>query len=106
MVCSREEATERRPCTTAAEDHVQSGTDAQPGNGVQEQRVRVPEQEIGTGQRVGFIRNAGEDLVSKSQGQGQEAGKDPLRPADQVRNVVLYINRKRGTMALKYYCSQ
>lgn len=67
---SRKEATKGRPSAPAAEDHVQSGTDAEPGNGVPEQRVCVPEQEIGNGQRVRFIGNAGEDLVSKSQGQG------------------------------------
>jgi len=99
FVYSRKETAERRPGAPAAEDHVQSGTDAEPGNGVQEQRVRVPEQEIGIGQRVRFVGNAGEDLVSKPQGQGQEAGKDPLRPADQVSNASF-----KRIMAIKY-CS-
>lgn len=82
---SGEKTAERRSRTASAEDHVQSGTDAEPGNGVQEQRIRIAEQEIGVVQRLRLVRDPGENLVSKPQGQRQEVGEDSLRPADQVR---------------------
>lgn len=84
---SRETTTERRPGAASAEDHVQPGTDPEPGNGVQEQRVRVPEPAVGLGERAGLVRNAGENLVPEPQGQGQAAGEDPLRSADQVSGI-------------------
>lgn len=88
---SGKETAERGTGAPPAEDHVQPGADAAPGNGVPEQRVRVPGQAVRAGGRAGPVRNAGEDLVSEPQGQGQAAGENPLRPTDPVRRTNILV---------------
>lgn len=82
---SRKETAEGRPSPASAEDYVQSGTNAEPGNGIPEQRIRVPEQTVGIVVRAGSVGNPGENLVSEPPGQRQTVGKNTLRPTNQVR---------------------
>lgn len=65
LLISGKETAETGPSASATENYVQPGTDAQPGDGISEQRVRVAEQEIGISQRTGLIGDASENLVSK-----------------------------------------
>lgn len=57
--------------TTPPEDHFQHRADASPGGGVPSERVHLQESSLRAGRNAAPDRNANQDLVPESQGQGQ-----------------------------------